>query len=95
MTISNPLDADTSDPIRLGWMVGSPPPEDKLIRFSDESFFRFPQTRWSFSHFRELLPTAVVPRGGGPVVELPRAPGSTARQRIKVRERASRSSPPA
>ena len=73
MTISNRLDADTSDPIRLGWMVGSPPPDDKLIRFSDESFFKFPKTRWAFSHFRELLPTSVVPRGNNPPVELPRA----------------------
>jgi CubicO group peptidase (beta-lactamase class C family) len=73
MTISHPLDAHASDPVRLGWMVGSPPPADKLIRFSDESFFRFPQTRWAFSHFRELLPTAVVSRGSGPVSELPRA----------------------
>jgi CubicO group peptidase (beta-lactamase class C family) len=67
------LDAHASDPVRLGWMVGSPPPADKIIRFDDSSFFRFPATRWAFSNFRQLQPTAVVPRGNHPVVPLPRA----------------------
>jgi hypothetical protein len=67
------LGAHASDPVRLGWMVGSPPPADRIIRFADSSFFRFPATRWSFSHLRELQPTTVVPRGTHPVVSLPRA----------------------
>lgn len=67
------LDARASDPVIMGWMVGSPPPPDKLIRFCDGTWFRFPQTRWSYSHVRELLPTSVVRRGSGPVSELPRA----------------------
>ncbi len=67
------LDADATDPVRLGWMVGSPPPADKVIRFSDSSFFRFPATRWAFSNFRQLQPTAVVPRRNHPVVPFPRA----------------------
>ncbi len=50
----------------MGWMVGAPPPEDRLIAFADGSWFRFPQTRWSFSHVRELMPTRVVGRGSGP-----------------------------
>ena len=41
------LDAIESDPVRMGWMVGSPPPPDKLILFADSSFARFPCTRWS------------------------------------------------
>jgi hypothetical protein len=45
-------DAAASDPAVLGWMAGSPPPPDKVIRFSDGSFYRFPQLRWSFSNFR-------------------------------------------
>jgi CubicO group peptidase (beta-lactamase class C family) len=61
-----------SDPIALGWMVGSPPPADKLIRFEDGSFFRFPQWRWSFSHWRELVPTINIPHGPGPTSSLPR-----------------------
>ena len=28
-------DALTSDPAAMRWMVGSPPPPDKLIRFAD------------------------------------------------------------
>ncbi len=54
-------------------MVGSPPPAERVIRFSDSSYFRFPATRWAFSNFRQLQPTAVVPRGSHPAVPLPRA----------------------
>jgi CubicO group peptidase (beta-lactamase class C family) len=68
-----PPGARASDPVAMGWMVGSPPPPDKLIRFSDGSWFRFPQTRWSFSHLRQLMPTTVVRRGNGPVSVLPKA----------------------
>ena len=66
------LDARASDPVTMGWMVGSPPPPDKMIRFADGSWFRFPQTRWSYSHVRQLVPTSVVRRGSGPVAVLPR-----------------------
>jgi CubicO group peptidase (beta-lactamase class C family) len=64
------LDAGASDPIAMGWMVGSPPPADKLVRFADGSWFRFPQTRWAFSNVRQLMPTSVVRRGNGPVTVL-------------------------
>ena len=57
----------------MGWMVGSPPPPDKLIRFSDGSFARFPQTRWSYSNMRQFLPTRVVARGDAVASGLPRA----------------------
>jgi CubicO group peptidase (beta-lactamase class C family) len=53
-------------------MRGAPPAPEKLVRFADGSFTRFPRTRWSFAHMRQLLPTAVVPRQDGPVVPLPR-----------------------
>ena len=59
-------DAHATDPVRLGWMVGSPPPADKLIRYQDGSYYRFPQWRWSFSHWREFGPTTTVPRGSAP-----------------------------
>jgi len=62
--------ADPTDPITQGWMQGHPPPRDRLVRFSDSSHYRFPQTRWAFSHQRELGPTRAVPRGG-PVAQLP------------------------
>ena len=67
------LDARTSDPIVLGWMVGSPPPAEKIIRSRDGSSYRFPQWRWSFSHWRELVPTIEVSRGSAAAYELPRA----------------------
>ena len=66
-------DARATDPVTLGWMTGSPPPAGKIVRFSDGSHYKFPQTRWAFSHMRELVPTAVVPRGAGPVSALPRS----------------------
>src|SRR5262245_55186981 len=62
-----PRNPSETDPIKLGWMVGSPPPADKLIRASDGSSYRFPQWRWSFSHWRELVPTVEVSRGPLPV----------------------------
>ena len=66
-------DAEASDPARLGWMVGSPPAADKLIRFADGSSYRFPQLRWSFSNFRQLVPTTNVSRGTAAPSPLPRA----------------------
>ena len=66
------LDARQSDPVTMGWMIGSPPPPDKIIRFADSSFFRFPRTRWSYSHMRQLMPTSVVARGDAQPCALPR-----------------------
>lgn len=57
------LDGRASDPSALGWMQGSPPPADKRITFESGKFRDFPQIRWSFSHMRELMPTASVWRG--------------------------------
>lgn len=68
----NVLDAQTSDPEVLGWMVGSPPPKDKIVRFEDGSYFDFPALRWSVSNFRQLMPTINVSRGLGAPVALPR-----------------------
>ena len=65
-------DAAASDPARLGWMVGAPPPPDKLLRFEDGSYFRFPAMRWSVSHFRQLMPTVSVSRGLAAAQPLPR-----------------------
>ncbi len=67
-----PSHADT-DPRILGWMQGFPPPAERTLRFADGSYYEFPQRRWSFSHMRELLSTARVSRGNGPVCALPRA----------------------
>jgi hypothetical protein len=64
-------DAAQSDPVTLGWMVGFPPPADRTIRQSDGSFYRFPQLRWSLTHWREIFPTRNVSRGTGPLATLP------------------------
>jgi len=66
-------DAAATDPKALGWMVGSPPPPDKIIRFADGSFYKFPQWRWTFSNARQFLPTANVSRGSGGIAVLPNA----------------------
>jgi CubicO group peptidase (beta-lactamase class C family) len=56
-------DAQASDPARLDWMVGSPPPADRTVRFEDGSYFQFPAMRWSVSNFRQLMPTIDVSLG--------------------------------
>ncbi|MFC7289525.1 serine hydrolase domain-containing protein [Herminiimonas glaciei] len=56
-------DAAASDPAKLGWMVGAPPPADRILRFEDGSYFQFPAMRWSVSNFRQLMPTMNVSRG--------------------------------
>ncbi|MNU81007.1 6-aminohexanoate-dimer hydrolase [compost metagenome] len=63
-------DAAASDPATLGWMVGSPPPADRTVRFEDGSYFQFPAMRWSVSNFRQLMPTINVSRGLGAPVPL-------------------------
>jgi CubicO group peptidase (beta-lactamase class C family) len=68
--------ARATDPNVLGWMVGSPPPPEKLIRYEDGSFYRFPQWRWSFSHWRELRPTILVSRGSGLTAQFTHVPRS-------------------
>jgi CubicO group peptidase (beta-lactamase class C family) len=65
-------DAKQSDPQANSIMQGFPPPPDKTVRFSDGSASKFPATRWSFNHLRELMPNADVSRGEGPVAMLPR-----------------------
>ena len=70
--ITYPSAADT-DPVQLGWMQGSPPPSDKLVRFTDGSHLAFPQSRWSFSNLAQLVPTKTIGRGPSLVAPLPRA----------------------
>lgn len=66
-------DAAASDPAKLEWMVGSPPPAERTVRFEDGSYFQFPAMRWSVSNFRQLMPTINVSRGLGAPVALPTA----------------------
>ncbi len=66
------LDSRASDPVKMGWMVGTPPPSDKTIRAADGSYFEFPKTRWAFSNYQQLFPTRLVARGTT-ISVLPRA----------------------
>src|SRR5437763_12884098 len=65
-------DAKQSDPQANGLMQGFPPPPDKTVRFGDGSASKFPATRWSMNHLRELMPSVDVSRGEGPVAVRPR-----------------------
>ena len=66
-----PLDARASDPGH-GLDGGVAAARRQTVRFADGSFYKFPQTRWAFSHMRELVPT-VASRASRPVSALPRA----------------------
>jgi CubicO group peptidase (beta-lactamase class C family) len=68
-----PWNAEDSDPRKLGWMTGSPPPSDKVIMQPESDYFSFPKLRWTVCHIRELLPTKAVSRGIGAPVPLPYA----------------------
>ena len=65
--------AASTDPVALSVMRGFPPPAEKTVWASDGSGWRFPNTRWSFSHQRELGPSAVVRRGPAAAAALPYA----------------------
>lgn len=59
----NTLSARDSDPKKLGWMMGFPPAEEKLIMQPETDYFSFPKLRWTVCHIRELMPTTRVSRG--------------------------------
>jgi len=63
--------AASTDPAALAVMQGFPPPADKTVRVSDATSWRFPNTRWSFSHQRELGPSAAIRRGPAAATALP------------------------
>lgn len=67
-----PLGAAESVPGVLGLMQGFPVPPGKQVRWDNASMWQFPNTRWSFSHFRDLVPAATIRRGRGPVAVLDR-----------------------
>ena len=61
--MSSPTDAAASDPKVTKLMQGFPPPPDKVVRFDNDTSWMFPNTRWSFSHQREIAATANIWRG--------------------------------
>lgn len=67
---SSYMSAEESDPRRLGWMDGFPPPPEKLIMQPESDYFSFPKLRWTVCHIRELMPTKQVSRGTGSPIPL-------------------------
>jgi CubicO group peptidase (beta-lactamase class C family) len=65
--------AASTDPAALGVMQGFPPPPERTVRLADTTSWRFPNTRWSFSHQRELAPSAAIRRGPAAPAALPYA----------------------
>lgn len=63
--------AEATDPNKLKWMQGFPPPADKIITHPESDFFSFPKLRWTVCHIRELLPTTPVSRGLSAPAPLP------------------------
>jgi CubicO group peptidase (beta-lactamase class C family) len=71
--MTNKWNAQNSDPVARGLMAGFPPPADlRVASEGDLSGSSFPQTRWAFSHQRELKSTVNVRRGSAPASALPR-----------------------
>jgi CubicO group peptidase (beta-lactamase class C family) len=64
-TPGQPLSARESDPVKMGWMQGFPPPDSLRLSAADGSFFEFPALRYSVVHMRQFLPTTDVPRSLG------------------------------
>ena len=54
------LNAEESNPNKMGWMQGFPPPKDKILSAKDGSFFNFPALRYSVNHMREFFPSRKV-----------------------------------
>lgn len=71
--MTDEITAASTDPSARGIMRGFPPAPDARVLFHDGGSWRFPGTRWAFSHQRELTPTAAVRRGAGAAFPLPYA----------------------
>jgi CubicO group peptidase (beta-lactamase class C family) len=54
----------------LGLMQGTPPPRDRLVTLAN--WEHAPFHRWGFTHVRNLVPTACIAHGDGPVTPLER-----------------------
>ena len=67
------LNAADSDPVKMGWMQGTPPSPDKMIGFEDGGYLTFPKTRWSFSNWRQFVLSAPLLRGSTAVRNFRRA----------------------
>jgi CubicO group peptidase (beta-lactamase class C family) len=68
-----PPSAAETDPVKLGWMVGAPPPAEKQLNFANGTHYKFPQFRYSFSNWRQFVPSNDVWRGDAGPRKLERA----------------------
>ena len=65
-------------------MAGAPPfTSETLVTLENWQQASF--NRWAFQHIRELIPTARIPRGSGPIWELPTAERDLSRVRFPTR----------
>lgn len=69
----------------LGLMRGSPPPAERLVTL--DNWQDPPFNRWGFQHVRDLIPTAKIGRGDGPVWKLPRAERDLMGARVRTGSR--------
>lgn len=54
------LNAEDSNPNKMGWLKGYPPNKDRILSMSDGSFFEFPAMRYSVNNMRQFMPTTPV-----------------------------------
>ncbi len=54
------------------WLMQGMPPSGEAV-VGVHNWSTYPHLRWGFLHTREVVPTARIERGDGPVLELPRA----------------------
>ena len=59
------ISSEESNPVKMGWMQGFPPSQDKIVSAIDGSFFKFPALRYSVCHMRQFMPTTVVKSANG------------------------------
>jgi CubicO group peptidase (beta-lactamase class C family) len=64
-------------------MEGSPPAPDRLVTLAN--WQDAPFNRWGFQHVRDLIPTARIPRGDGPVWRLRRDERDLSDAEVQVR----------
>ena len=54
-------DADATNPEKMQWQKGFPPPKEKTLHAADGSYFNFPGLRYSVNHMQEFSVTRTVP----------------------------------
>jgi len=65
-------------------MAGSPPPIEKRVTL--ENWQHQPFNHWSFMHMEQIMRTALVDRGVGPITPMPQAPLSLTNLKFKSPE---------